>query len=275
MPHIIKGDMQLEYMTFGNPADRPLLLIAGLGDQLIHWDEAFCEDLAGRGCFVVVFDNRDAGLSAKCTSPYTIADMAEDAVIVLDGLGIDRAHVCGASMGGMIAQTVALNHSSRVLTLTLIYTTSGRRDLPAPDPDVLELLIAPAPSDRDGYIDYYVKLHRALSGKGFDFDEEWTRTIVSRAHDRSYFPEGISRQMAAIQAQQDRRSQLASLAVPVLVIQGNDDPLIPVEAAVDLAGIIPGAELMIIDGMGHDLPHGGPWPRIAEAIARHTNDNPR
>jgi pimeloyl-ACP methyl ester carboxylesterase len=270
MSHIVTRGIQLEYVTFGKQTDRPLLLIGGLGDQLIHWGEAFCEDLANRGHFVVVFDNRDVGLSTRCTVPYSIVDMAEDAVVLLDGLGLGQAHICGASMGGMIAQTLALRHPSQVLTLTLIYTTSGRRDLPPPDSSVMDLLVAPAPSEREGYVEYYVSLHRALSGKGFDFDEEWTRSIVSKAYDRAYSPEGVSRQMMAIQMQPDRRGELASLAMPVLVIQGTDDPLIPIEAAVDMADAIPGAELMLIEGMGHDLPHGGPWSRIAEAIARNT-----
>jgi pimeloyl-ACP methyl ester carboxylesterase len=270
MARIAANGIHIEYETNGDPSGRPLLLIAGLADQLIHWDDDLCRDFADRGHYVIRFDNRDAGLSTKIDSAYSLDDMADDTVGLIDALGLSGVHLCGASMGGMIAQTVAVHHPSRVLTLTTVYSTTGSRDLPPPRPDVIELLFAPSPRERDAHIEYTVQLHRAMSGKGFPFDEGWTRTIAARAYDRCFTPEGTSRQILAISAQSDRRNTLASLRMPTLVIHGTDDPLLPVEAAVDLADAIPGARLMLIEGMGHDLPHGGAWPSIVEAIADHT-----
>jgi pimeloyl-ACP methyl ester carboxylesterase len=279
--------IRIEYETIGDPAARPLLLIGGLADQLIHWDDDLCADLAKRGHYVIRFDNRDAGLSTKCdeaeqtnlvrrtgggkNSPlYTLDDMADDAVGLLDALGIGKAHICGASMGGMIAQTVAIRHPSRVLSLISIYSTTGSRDLPPPKPEVMELLLAPAPRERDAYIQHMAALFKAMAGRGFAFDEAWTRMITGRAYDRSFSPEGTARQVHAVMTQGDRRNALASVTAPTLVIHGTDDPVVPVEAGKDTAEAIPGARLMLIEGMGHDLPHGGAWPGIVEAIAAHT-----
>ncbi len=273
--------MHIEYETVGDPAARPLLLIGGLADQLIHWDDAICEDLARRGLYVIRFDNRDAGLSTNCgrakdpkapagAPVYTLEDMADDAVGLLDALMIGKAHVCGTSMGGMIAQILAIRHPSRVFSLIPIYSTSGNRNLPAPKPEVVQLLLTPAPRERDGYIEYMVALSRALAGKGFAFDEAWTRMITGKAYDRSFCPEGTARQINALMTQSDRRKALASVAAPTLVVQGTDDPLVPMEAGRDIAGSVPGAQLMLIEGMGHDHAHGGAWPRIVEAIAAHT-----
>ncbi len=262
--------IHIEYETIGSSAGRPLVLIGGLADQLIHWDERICERLAEKGHYVIRFDNRDAGLSTKVDSPYRIDDMAADTVGLLDTLGLPGAHLCGASMGGMIAQTVAISYPSRVLSLTTVYSTTGSKDLPPPRPDVMELLLTPSPREREGYIEYMVALYRALSGRGFVFDEEWTRMIAARAYDRSYSPEGTARQMRAIATQGDRRAALGLLRTPTLVVQGTDDPLVPVDAAVDLADAIPDARLMLIEGMGHDLPRGGAWPRIADALGEHT-----
>ena len=270
--------IHIEYETIGDKAARPLLLIGGLADQLIHWDDRLCEDLARKGHYVIRFDNRDAGLSTKCEGPtdaahlpaYTLEDMADDAVGLLDALTIGTAHICGTSMGGMIAQIIAIRHPSRVSSLIPIFSTSGSRRLPAPKPEVVQLLLAPAPQDRDGYVEYMVALSRALAGKGFAFDEEWARAIAGKAYDRSFSPHGTARQMNAIMTQKDRSSSLASVTAPTLVIQGTDDPLVPVEAGREIAGAVPGARLMLIEGMGHDHPHGGAWPRIVDAIAAHT-----
>jgi pimeloyl-ACP methyl ester carboxylesterase len=262
--------IQIEYETVGDSSDRPLLLIAGLADQLIHWGDDLCSNLADRGHYVIRFDNRDAGLSTKVDSPYSLDDMADDTVGLLDALDLPGAHLCGASMGGMIAQTVAIRHPSRVLTLTTIYSTTGRKGLPPPSPDVIELLLRPSPREREAHVQYMVKLYRAIAGKGFPFDEGWTTMIAAKAYDRCFAPEGTSRQIDAIWGQVDRRHALASLTVQALVIQGTDDPLVPVEAAMDLFEAIPGARLMLIEGMGHDLPHGGAWPRIVDAVSCHT-----
>jgi pimeloyl-ACP methyl ester carboxylesterase len=276
--------IHIEYETLGDPAARPLLLIGGLADQLIHWDDDIVTDLAQRGHYVIRFDNRDAGLSTKWDeteqvnlvqrgggrSPYTIEDMADDAKGLLDVLGIGKAHICGASMGGMIAQTIAIRHPSRVLSLISIYSTTGNRDLPPPKPEVIDLLLAPAPRERDAYIEHMAVLFRAMAGRGFAFDEGWTKMITGRAYDRSFSPEGTARQVNAVMTQGNRKNALASVTVPTLVIHGTDDPVVPVEAGRDIAEAIPGAHLMLIEGMGHDLPHGGAWPRIVEAIAAHT-----
>jgi pimeloyl-ACP methyl ester carboxylesterase len=279
--------IHIEYETLGDPAARPLLLIGGLATQLIQWDDDLCGDLVRRGHYVIRFDNRDAGLSTKCDEPrqvnlvqrthrgdsnppYTLDDMADDAVGLLDALGIGKAHICGTSMGGMIAQTVAIRHPSRVLSLISIYSTTGNKDLPPPKPEVVELLLAPAPRERDAYIQHMVTLFKAMAGRGFAFDEAWTRMIVGRAFDRSFSPEGTARQVKAVMAQGNRKKALASVTAPTLVIHGTDDPVVPVEAGRDTVEAIPGARLMLIEGMGHDLPHGGAWPRIVEAIAAHT-----
>ena len=279
--------IHIEYETLGDPAARPLLLIGGLATQLIQWDDDLCEDLARRGHYVIRFDSRDAGLSTKCdeaqqanlvqrtkgekSSPlYTLDDMADDSVGLLDALGIGKAHICGTSMGGMIAQTIAIRHPSRVLSLISIYSTTGNKDLPPPKTEVVKLLLAPAPRERDAYIEHMMVVFKAMAGRGFAFDEAWTRMITGRAYDRSFSPEGTARQVNAVMNQRNRKKALASVTAPTLVIHGTDDPVVPVEAGRDTADALPGAHLMLIDGMGHDLPHGGAWPRIVEAIAAHT-----
>jgi pimeloyl-ACP methyl ester carboxylesterase len=264
------NNLRIEYETIGKPSDRPLLLVAGLSGQLVHWDDGLCESLARKGHYVIRFDNRDCGLSTHVDAPYTLDDMAADAVGLLDTLGLPAAHLCGASMGGMIAQTLAIRHPARVLSLTTVYSTTGTREIPPPRPDVLELLLTPSPPDREGCVEYLVKLHRALAGKGFAFDEAWARWISARAYDRSFSPEGTARQLRAVMNQVDRTGALASVRAPTLVIHGTDDPLVPTEAAVQLSQAIAGARLLLIEGMGHDLPHGGPWPAIVEAVSRHT-----
>jgi len=275
--------IQIEYETMGDPHGRPLLLIIGLADQLIHWDDSLCEDLASRGHYVIRFDNRDSGLSTKCDGPplvqgqkasptYSLYDMADDAMGLLDALGITRAHLCGASMGGMIAQCAAIRHPSRCLSLTSIYSSTGSRSLSAPDPVVMDLLLTPAPRDREGYVEYMVLFIRMTAGKGFVFDEAYARRISQRAYDRSFCPEGTGRQLRAIATQTDRRQALTDLTVPTLVVQGTDDPLVSVEAGRDMADAIPGARLMLIEGMGHDLACGGAWPAIVEAVAAHTRE---
>jgi pimeloyl-ACP methyl ester carboxylesterase len=277
--------IQIEYETMGDPGGRPLLLIVGLADQLIHWDDGLCADLAVRGHYVIRFDNRDSGLSTKCdrpvavpvggqkTSPvYSLDDMADDAMGLLDALGIAKAHLCGASMGGMIVQCAAIRCPSRVLSLTSIYSTSGNRSLPPPDPQVMDLLLTPAPRDREGYVEYMTLFTRMTAGKGFVFDEAYARRISQRAYDRSFCPRGTARQFRAIANQTDRRQALAKLTVPTLIVQGTDDPLVSVEVGRDLADTIPGARLMLIEGMGHDLACGGAWSAIVEAIATLTRE---
>jgi len=291
MSSVTTQGIQIEYDTFGSPSGRPLLLIQGLGGQLIFWDEDLCRDLAERGHYVIRFDNRDAGLSTKfdeagvpdlvevfgkimrgekIRTPYTLDDMADDSVGLLDALGIQKAHICGMSMGGMIAQTIAIRHPSRVLSLISIYSTTGNPELPQPTPEVMGLLITPPPQEREACIQHMVRVFKTFAGSGFAVDEEWLRRMLARGYDRCFYPQGISRQLVAILAHGNRKPALASVKEPTLVIHGTDDPLVRVEGGKDTAEAIPGAQLMLIEGMGHDLPHGGAWPRIVEAIAAHT-----
>jgi pimeloyl-ACP methyl ester carboxylesterase len=291
MPSVAANGIQIEYETFGDSSGRPLLLIIGLGGQMIHWDSDLCKDLAVRGHYVIRFDNRDVGLSTKFEEagipnlpemfgkllrgekvqpPYTLDDMANDAVALLDALNIPKAHVCGMSMGGMIAQTIAIRHSARVLSLISIYSTTGNPHVPQPPPEIISLLTTPPPHERQAFIDHMLRVFKTISGPGFPPDEAWTRKIMGESYDRSFYPEGMARQLVAILTQGNRSPALSSVKIPALVIHGTSDPLVSVEGGKDTARAIPGAELMLIEGMGHDLPHGGAWPRIAEAIAKHT-----
>ena len=283
--------IQIEYETFGDVSDRPLLLIIGFNGQMIWWDDELCKDLAERGHYVIRFDNRDVGLSTKfeeagkpdfkkifgkimkgekISTPYTLDDMADDAVGLLDALGIQRAHICGMSMGGMIAQTIAIRHPSRVLSLISIYSNTGNPELPQPKPAAMQVLVTSPPSEREAYIEYQLGVRKTISGPGFPVDEKWVRKIMAQSYDRCFYPQGTGRQLLAILTQIDRRSALALVKAPALVIHGTDDPLVPVEGGKDTAKAIPGSELMLIEGMGHDIPHGGAWPRIVEAITVHT-----
>jgi pimeloyl-ACP methyl ester carboxylesterase len=291
MPGITANGIQIEYETFGNSSGRPLLLIIGLGGQMIQWDDALCQDLAERGHYVIRFDNRDVGLSTKCDEagipnlvetfgkimqgekikpPYTMDDMADDAVGLLDALGIRKTHICGMSMGGMIAQTIAIRHPSRVLSLISIYSTTGNPEVPQPKPEVTGLLVAPPPTEREAFVEHVLGVFKTIAGRGFAVDEKWTRENIAEGYDRCFYPQGMIRQLVAILTQDNRKPALASVKVPTLVIHGTDDPLVSVEGGKDTAKAIPGAQLILIEGMGHDLPHGGAWPRIVEAIASHT-----
>jgi len=291
MSRIAANGIQIEYETFGNPSDRPLLLITGLGGQMIHWDEDLCRDLADRGHYVIRYDNRDTGLSTKFDHagktriretlgkiskgdksgvPYTIEDMADDGAAFLAGLGISSAHICGTSMGGAIAQTITLRHPSRVSSLISIYSHTGNPALPQPKPEVTAALIARAPSEREAYIEHMTQFFKMIAGRGFPFDEAWTRKKMAASFDRCLYPQGMGRQLIAVRAQNDRTSELASIKAPVLVIHGTDDPLVSVEGGKETAAAIPSAELLLIEGMGHDLPHGGAWPQIVDAITAHT-----
>ena len=291
MPRVIANGIQIEYETFGNPSARPLLLIIGLGGQMIHWDDDLCKDLAGRGHYVIRYDNRDVGLSTKfeaagvpnlmevfgkimqgekIQAPYTLDDMADDGAGLLDALGIRKAHLCGMSMGGMIAQTIAIRHPSRVLSLISIYSNTGNPELPQPKPEVMGLLVAPPPEEREANVAHMIGVFKALAGPGFPVDETWTRKILAASYDRCFYPQGVARQLVAILAHGNRKPALASVKAPTLVIHGTADPLVSVEGGKDTANAIPGAELMLIEGMGHDLPHDGAWPRIVEAITAHT-----
>lgn len=291
MPNIVANKIKIEYETFGDNSSPALLLIMGLGAQMILWEEEFCNRLAEKGHYVIRFDNRDAGLSQKMDdagvpnvirimqkalkgekveSPYTLDDMADDSIGLLDALGIEKAHVCGASMGGMIAQVVALRHPSRVLSLVSIMSSTGDPSLPPAKPEAMSVLLTPPPAERDAFIEHSVKTWKTISGSGFAFDEGRARRLAVAGYDRCHHPQGVVRQLTAIVAHGSRRPALASVTAPTLVIHGSDDPLVPVEAGKDTAEAIPGAELLIVEGMGHDLPLET-WPRIIDAISEHTH----
>ena len=273
--------LDIAYETFGDPANPPLLLVMGLGAQMILWRDELCELLAGRGFFVIRFDNRDVGRSSKTpgrppavwpgllgrriTAAYTLDDMADDAVGLLDGLGIGAAHVVGASMGGMIAQTIAARHPDRVLSLTSIMSTTGDRKVGQARRRMLPILLRRPPANRDRNIARAVRVFRAIGSPGFPFDEEGIREVAGRSYDRCFHPAGAGHQLAAILASGDRTQALRSIEAPTLIIHGTDDPLVNVSGARATAEAIPGAELMLIDGMGHDLPRPV-WPRIVDGI---------
>jgi pimeloyl-ACP methyl ester carboxylesterase len=288
---VAANGIEIEYETFGNPSSRPLLLICGLGDQMIIWDEALCRDLVTRGHYVIRFDNRDAGLSTKfdeagvpsifeafakimrgekISSPYTLDDMADDAAGLLDALGIRKAHICGMSLGGAIAQTIAIRHPSRVQSLISIYSTTGNPELPPPKPEAIKILVTRPPKEREAYVVHKIEVYKIITGAAFPVDEEWTRKKMAECYDRNYYPEGTGRQYIAILANGNRYPALTRVNVSTLVIHGTEDPLVPVEGGKDTAKAIKGAQLILIKGMGHDIPHGGAWPRIVEEISAHT-----
>ncbi len=286
MPRTYANGIDIEYDARGAPDARPLLLIMGLGAQMIIWDDDFCEQLAARGHRVIRFDNRDIGLSTKLDAagmpnlvaavgrrllgkpvgaPYTLSDMAADAAGLLDALGIETADIVGASMGGMIAQTMAIEHPSRVRTLTSIMSTTGEPDLPQPTPEATAALLTPVPTDREGNVTRAVRVARVIGSPGFPFDEVYVRRRAARAYDRGFYPAGAARQLLAIMASGSRKEALKTVRVPTLVIHGSDDPLAPLAGGIETAESIPGAELLILEGMGHDLPQLL-WPRIIDAI---------
>ena len=280
--------IELEYDHFGNPTDPALLLIMGFTAQMVAWDEEFCQQLANRGHFVIRFDNRDCGLSTKLHGvpsnsdavimaammetemppvPYTLSDMAADAMKVLDHLSIERAHIMGASMGGMIAQTVAIEHPHRVKTLISIMSQPGELTVGQPTQEAMELIVTPAPSDRDEYIAFAPKW-QIWQSKKYRSDEVSRRNAI-RDFDRSNYPEGGPRQMAAIYASGSRAEGLQKLQVPTLVIHGTEDQLITPSGGERTAELIPNSTLLMVEDMGHDMPQPL-WPLYLDAISKHT-----
>jgi pimeloyl-ACP methyl ester carboxylesterase len=281
--------IEIAYDTFGHQSDPPILLIIGLGVQMILWDEKFCKQLAARGYWVIRFDNRDIGLSTilnklgvpnisdvmKALSrgealnvPYTLADMANDAVGLLDAIGIDSAHVVGLSMGGMIGQLMALHFPGRIRTLTSVMSTTGDPKLPPPKPEALSVLVAPIPPERSAYVEGWLNVWRVLSGPQIPVEAALARKWAESSHDRGLNPNGFLRQMAAVLASGSRKNSLKALNVPTLVVHGDSDPLVPLECGIDTANSIPGAKLHIIQGMGHALPEAV-WSQLIDAIASH------
>lgn len=277
MPQITANGIQIEYETHGDPGNPPLLLIMGLGAQLTLWPIELVEALVERGYHVIRYDNRDIGLSEKFDGttiqdirwiaakrliglrsrlPYRLTDMADDAAALLTALGIDSAHIAGASMGGMIAQLLAIHHPARVRSLTSIMSTTGNPRLPFPRPEALKVLLnrPPANASSDQAIAMGVHVARVIGSPGYPAEENRLRARVRANFERSFYPEGARRQLAAAIDDGDRRRRLRAVTAPTLVLHGVDDPLIPVEGGRDTAAHIPGARLHEIKGMGHDLP---------------------
>ena len=286
---VASNGIRIEVEDHGSPGGEPLLLIMGLGMQLVAWHEDFVASLVERGFRVIRFDNRDIGLSQgfdhvgvpslvldsirftvglRVRSPYGLADMAADSIGVLDALGIAKAHICGASMGGMIAQQIALRHPGRVKSLMLMMTSSGARKLPGPSLKVRGALLSRPddPASIDSIVAHYVTLYKLIGSPGFPAGDDYLNARLQMSVRRAYRPQGTARQLVAIAADGDRSSLLGRIAVPTQIIHGNSDPLVPVAAGHDLAAKIRGAGLDVIDGMGHDLPVPL-WPRFAANLA--------
>jgi pimeloyl-ACP methyl ester carboxylesterase len=291
MPQITANGIQLEYEAHGDPANPPVLLVMGLGAQLTLWPIELVEALVARGYYVIRYDNRDIGLSEKfghagvpnfrrvalmrmfglrARIPYRLTDMAADAAALLDALGIAKAHVVGASMGGMIVQLLAAEHPEKVLTMTSIMSTTGNRRLPPARPEAMKALLdrAPAGAKLEDVIPIGIRVSRAIGSPAYPAPEERLRERIGRDFNRSFYPEGAARQISAIVDDGDRRKRLKKVQVPSLVIHGVDDPLVPVEGGRDTAAAIPDAKLLEIKGMGHDLPLEL-VDQIADAIAGH------
>ena len=276
------GDVELCYETFGRAGDPAILLVAGLGSQLLSWDEALCTALADRGCFVVRYDNRDAGLSTQFDAsgpadlegalagrpvalPYGLEDLADDAAGLLAALGAVPATVVGVSMGGMVAQLVAIRHPGLVHALCSIMSTTGDRTVGQPTPEGVALLLEPAPEGRAEAIEASVRSSKVLAGGGFPFDEGRARARAAAAYDRARTPDGAGRQLLAILRAPDRTAALRELSLPALVIHGDADPLIAPSGGAATAAAIPGARLVMVPGMGHELPEGV-WPLLVDEL---------
>lgn len=290
--NIVKvNGIEIAYDSYGNETDETILLIAGLGTQMLRWTVPFCEILAARGFRVIRFDNRDTGLSTHFNDhatldfealaktlmtgqipdiPYTLDDMADDAIGLLDAIGINKAHFVGRSMGGMIAQVAASRYPDRVLSLTSIMSTTGNPELPPTSPEVMFLMTRPAPNPMEneaGYLAHNLAFAKRIAGTSYPFDENEYLSLIREEFQRAYDPGSVGRQIAAIAVSGDRRPHLAKVNVPTLIIHGLDDPMFVPECGKDTAQAIPGAELMLLEGMGHDLP-SQLYQTIADGIER-------
>jgi pimeloyl-ACP methyl ester carboxylesterase len=280
----VGGGITLCYETYGSPANPPLLLIQGLGMQMIGWPEEFCEQLVARGFFVVRFDNRDAGRSThvpgrpptlrqlvlRRVKPvhYRLTDMARDAAGLIRALELGPVHVVGISMGGMIAQTLAAQHPELVRSLTSIMSNTGNRWKGQPALGVMRFLVRQAPADRDGYIAHMARVFAAIGSTGLPQDTEFVRERAARSYDRDHDRAGSGRQLGAVIASGDRTDELRRITAPTLVIHGTADRLVRPSGGMATTSAIRGARLMLIEGMGHDLPSAA-WPELLDAIAGH------
>jgi pimeloyl-ACP methyl ester carboxylesterase len=289
MAYLKVRGITIHYDSFGNESSEAILLIAGLGTQMIRWTELFCEGLVAKGFRVIRFDNRDVGRSTHFTDapalsfsdlsnaiasgrqpevPYTLYDMVEDTIGLLDALMIDRAHIVGRSMGGMIAQLMASEYPERVLSLTSMMSSTGNPNLPPTESDVMDMLTKRVPhpfEDETGFLEHNLAFAKRIASPGFPFDEKAHRILVMEEASRAYDPVGFGRQIAAIAATGDIRPQLSKIVAPTLVVHGTDDVLISPACGEDTAASIPKAEFMLIHGMGHDLP-AELYPKVVDAI---------
>jgi len=286
MPNVTANGIQIEYESFGDTSNPALLLIMGLGAQMIVWDTEFCQQIADRGFHVIRFDNRDVGLTTHfddaptpnvmaammgdtSSASYKLSDMAADAAGLLDALRIPAAHIVGASMGGMIAQTFAIEHPDKTLSLCSIMSTTGDTAVGQPASEALELLISVPPQTVEEAADRAVLAAKVIGGKRYPIDEERVRARAAEGWNRNHDDVGMARQLVAIMASGDRTPGLREVTVPTLVIHGVDDPLVTPSGGEATAKAIPGAELLNLEGMGHDLPMPL-WPRIVDAIVENT-----
>lgn len=297
MTQISANGLQLEVETLGDRSHPAVLLIMGLGMQLVAWPEEFCRALVDAGFFVIRFDNRDSGLSEKLDgaakasiswavlryflrlpvrAPYTLEDMADDSVAILDALGIDAAHIVGVSLGGMIAQALAIGHPERCLSLTSIMSSSGDRRLPPSSMKVTRMLLVRPARDAplDALLDHYMEFFRTVGSPGFPTPEPLMRERLGIGLRRCYHPAGVERQLLAIAASDDRSAALKTMTKPTLIIHGNADPFVRVAHGIDCARKIPGATLKVIPGMGHDLAPGL-VPIVSEALLAHLRTTDR
>jgi pimeloyl-ACP methyl ester carboxylesterase len=277
----VDGDIELCYETFGDPEAPAMLLTMGLATQMLGWHEDLCAAIADRGFHVIRFDNRDVGRSQRTEGPvptllqllrrdkraasYTLDDMAGDAAGLLDHLDVDAAHVVGASMGGMIAQTMAARRPDRVLSLVSVMSNTGARWSGQPSPLIWPVLVKAPPRDREGYIDHAVRVFSKIGSRGFERDEADLRRLAGMSFDRGLNPVAGARQLAAIIHSGDRTPLLRTITAPTLVIHGTDDPMVPPSGGRATARAIPGSRLLMIEGMGHDLPRAA-WPQMLDAI---------
>jgi pimeloyl-ACP methyl ester carboxylesterase len=276
------GDLEICYETFGSPDDPALLLVMGLGTQMIGWPDGFCAALAARGLHVIRYDNRDVGRSThlrqhrpptikqlmlrdKSAAAYSLADMADDGIGLLDQLGIERAHVAGASMGGMVAQTMAARHPDRVLSLASIMSNTGHRWKGMPGLRVYPMFMRRPADNREGAIESTISTFRLIGSPGFPFQEDEVRRIAQLSYERGYNPAGTARQLAAILAAGDRTPELRRITAPTVVIHGTRDRMVRPSGGRETAKAIRGSRLVEIEGMGHDLPQGV-WGRIIDAV---------
>jgi pimeloyl-ACP methyl ester carboxylesterase len=282
MSRVSANGLELEYETFGDPTDLPIVLIMGLSAQMTNWPEGFCNLLAEQGYHVIRFDNRDIGLSTYlddlppvdlpavmsgdfATAPYRLSDFAADTVGLLDALGITKAHIVGASMGGMIAQQFAIEHPDRLRSLCSIMSTTGDRTVGGGTEAAMAVLLRPAAKDRETAIENSIAGAKVIGSPAYPASEEEVRAKATAAYDRAFHPAGVARQLAAVVSSPDRTEGLHKVTVPTLVIHGADDPLVNVTGGEATATAVPGASLLVIPGMGHDLPTQL-WSTIADAI---------